>query len=92
MFCDRCGHALPSHGFICPNCGAMMNKNQIQKQQENRREENNNKRIINLLSDKYNVKKDIDYKPRKENKIIGILIILVVVIVLIVWGILKVME
>ena len=34
MFCKRCGSALPSHGFICPKCGAMMNAEQIKKQKD----------------------------------------------------------
>ncbi len=92
MYCARCGQALPSHGFICPNCGAMLNNEQIKKQQEYMREEEKNNHAINLLSDKYKVKKDNIYKTPKDNKMIGIVIILVIVVILLVIAILKVMD
>lgn len=34
MYCKRCGASLPSTGFLCTNCGFMMDTEQIKKQRE----------------------------------------------------------
>ncbi len=91
MYCNKCGAALPSHGFICKSCGAMMNSEQIKAQKEYIKE--NKKKIeVNLLSDRYNsnIKRDYRENP-KENKFLGILLIILVMIILIIVAILKVM-
>ena len=89
MFCKRCGNALPSHGFVCLNCGAMMSPEQIKEQKELMKKDNNN---VILKSDFYS-KEPINrnYEKPKDNKIVGALIILIIVIALIVFAILKVM-
>ena len=88
MFCKRCGSALPSHGFICPKCGAMMNAEQIKKQKDFNKDEKN----ITLLSDLYS-KEPIkrDYAKIKDNKYLGAVIIVLVLLGLIIFAILKVM-
>ncbi len=52
MNCKRCGAALPSHGFICKSCGAMMDSEQIKRQKEYINENKNNNEIM-LKSDLY---------------------------------------
>ena len=32
MYCKKCGAALPSTGFVCRSCGAMMDEEQIKMQ------------------------------------------------------------
>ena len=88
MFCKRCGAALPSHGFICPKCGAMMSSDQIKKQKDFNKDEKN----ITLLSDLYSkdpIKRD--YTKVKESKFLGAILIVVILIILIVLALLKVM-
>ena len=34
MYCKRCGAALPSEGYVCKSCGAMMSEEQIKMQKE----------------------------------------------------------
>ncbi len=88
MFCKRCGAPLPSHGFVCPKCGAMMSEEQI-KEQKNFNKDNKN---IILLSDLYSknpIKRD--YSKIKDNKFIGAIIIVLVLLVLIIIAIIKVM-
>ena len=94
MFCNKCGAALPSRGYICKSCGAMMSKEHIQAQKEfnlgNKRESNE----LVFLSDKFSkepINRDYGEKPR-ENKWLGVLFIVVVLIVLIIFAILKVMQ
>lgn len=91
MYCNKCGSALPSHGYICKNCGAMMSEEQIATQKSFNKE-NNNKVEVNLLTDRYNVNKTTSsFKPRKENKLVGVLFIILIVLVLIILAIIKVM-
>ncbi len=80
--------ALPSTGFICKSCGAMMSSEQIKQQKEYIKQQDNNK--VFLKSDIYN-KEPIEYKNKKENKILGALLIILIVILLIILAIFKVM-
>jgi len=92
MYCKKCGAALPSHGFICKNCGAMMDTEQIKEQKEYLKNEGNKKMEVNLLSDRYSSEPiERNYQKHKENKYLGALLIVLVVVVLIIIAILKVM-
>lgn len=93
MYCDKCGASLPSHGFICKNCGAMMSKEQIREQKNFLKENKDKKQEITFLSDRYSnepIKRDYS-RQKKENKYLGGLLILLVLIILIIIAILKVM-
>ncbi len=91
MYCKKCGAALPSHGYICKSCGAMMDTEQIKMQKNLMREQDDNK-TVQLLSDKYtNNTIDRDYKKHKENKYLGALLIILVIIIIIIIAVLKVM-
>ena len=35
MFCKKCNNPLPSEGYICKFCGALMTQEQIATQKEN---------------------------------------------------------
>lgn len=93
MYCNKCGAALPSHGFICRSCGAMMSKEQVISQKNYLKENKNKKQEITLLSDRYSnepIKRD--YSKRKvENKFLGAILIILVMVILIIIAILKVM-
>lgn len=91
MYCKKCGAALPSHGYVCKSCGTMMDIEQIKEQKEYIKNEDNKKIEVNLLSDKYR-KEPIkrDYSKRKDNKLLGALLIILVIIFLIIIAILKV--
>lgn len=92
MYCKRCGAALPSHGFVCKSCGTMMDSEQIKEQKEYMKNESNKKIEVNLLSDRYrNEPINRDYSKRKDNKLLGAILIVLVVIILIIIAILKVM-
>lgn len=90
MYCKKCGAALPSHGYICKSCGAMMDHDQIKKQKEFMKQ--NEKNSVTLLSRQYQ-KKPIEqnYKKLKENKYLGAIFILIIMIILFVLALLKVM-
>ncbi len=90
MFCKRCGAALPSEGYICKSCGAMMSEEQIKSQKEFINNENKFK--VNLMSDKYNPGGiERDYKKRKDSRYLGILLVILIMVVIIIFAILKVM-
>lgn len=92
VYCKKCGAALPSHGYICKSCGAMMSEEQIKEQKEYIKNNENKKIEITLLSDKYSRQPiQRDYKKIKENKYLGAVVIILVVLLLIVIAILKVM-
>lgn len=56
MVCKRCGHALGSNEAICPNCGAMMSKEQLEIRKELNKDKNiYQERIYNIKQkNKYN--------------------------------------
>lgn len=92
MYCKKCGAALPSHGYVCKSCGTMMDSDQIKEQKEFMKNSDNQKIELNLLSDRYRREPiNRDYSKRKDNKLLGALLIVLVVIVLIIIAILKVM-
>jgi len=92
MYCKRCGAALPSHGYVCKSCGTMMDSDQIKEQKEYMKNENNKKIEINLLSDRYRREPiNRDYTNRKDNKLLGALLIILIVVILVIIAILKVM-
>ena len=95
MYCKKCGAALPSDGFICHNCGALMSKEQIDKQNNYIREQKKNDKRVVLLSEKYNggVRRDYTLNDKKEgeNRFLGILFIGGVIIVLIIIAVIRVM-
>lgn len=77
MICKRCGAALPSDGVTCIQCGTMMSKDQIEEQKKWKEinKQNNN---IQLMSSKYGVNKEnfsYEAEPKKENKLLGLLVI-----------------
>lgn len=92
MYCKKCGSALPSTGFVCRSCGAMMDEEQIKEQKRLKADNVNGKIEVHLLSDRYS-KEPIqrDYQKQKENKYLGAILIVLVVIVLVIIAILKVM-
>ncbi len=79
MNCKRCGSPLPSSGFTCNNCGAMMDSDQIKLQKEIM---NNNIKKNDLpLSQKYGNKKEIFIgRNKEENKFRGIGIFLCILL------------
>lgn len=92
MFCKKCGAALPSTGFVCRSCGAMMDEEQIKMQKKIIEEKNKTKMEVNLLSDRYSREPIIrEYKKQKENKYLGVILIVLIVIILIIFAILRVM-
>lgn len=92
MYCKKCGSALPSQGFVCKRCGTMMDSEQIKEQKDYIKADDNKKLEVSLLSDKYSnnpIKRD--YSKRKDNKILGAILIILILITLIIIALLKVM-
>lgn len=85
MTCKNCGKPLPSEGITCKFCGALMNQDQVNFQ--NKMQEKENKRIT-LLSEKYGHKNNIEYREKKENKLLGAIIITIILLILIILTIL----
>ncbi len=91
MYCKKCGAALPSHGFVCRSCGAMMDEEQIKMQKKMMEEKDKTKIEVKLLSDQYSVEPiKRDYERRNENKYLGAVLIVLVVIILVIVAILRV--
>lgn len=92
MYCKKCGAALPSHGYVCKTCGTMMDSDQIKEQKEYLKSEEKNKIEVNFISDRYrNEPINRDYTKRKDNKLLGAILIILIIIVLIIIAVLKVM-
>ena len=92
MYCKKCGAALPSRGFICKSCGALMDGDQIKMQKEYMQNEENKKIELNFLSDRYsNNPINREFNKVKENKYLGAVLIIIILMVIIIFAILKVM-
>ena len=92
MYCKKCGAALPSTGFVCRSCGAMMEEEQIKMQKKFQEEKNKTKIEVNLLSDQYRREPvNRNFEKQKESKYLGAILIVLVVIILVILAILKVM-
>lgn len=92
MICNRCGSALPSDGVVCKQCGAMMNKEQIEEQKKWNEINKQHNQTVKLMSSKYNVNKDkfrYENEPKKENKLAGLLVIIGVLFVVIIIAAIK---
>ncbi len=84
MFCKKCNNPLPSEGYICKFCGALMTQEQIATQKENMKN-NIGKGNPNYLSKKFGRTKEVEYNTYKDNKSVmgaAMLIIFVFLIVL----------
>ncbi len=68
MQCKKCGQTLSGTGFICSNCGMMMDIDQIKEQKEKMKMEQKMNSL--LVSEKYG-HKDFIYQKREEKKIQG---------------------
>lgn len=80
MKCKNCGNPLPGSGLVCKFCGALMDREQINYQ--NKMKDKENQRIM-LLSEKYGHENKIEYREKKENKILGLAVILIILVFLI---------
>ncbi len=85
MFCKKCGATLGSKSYICPSCGTLMSKDQIEMLKEINK--NNDIKQPVYLSSLFGVKRDIKY--REDNSynntvlfIIGFIFILLLIILL----------
>lgn len=85
MFCEKCNSALPSDGYVCLHCGALMTKSQIEMQKK-LREEKRKFASPNYMSAKFGSKREFEYNNSSNNYIIVVcsLIILMVIFVIIV--------
>ncbi len=87
MICKRCGAALPSTGFLCTNCGFMMDAEQIKKQKElmqaNKRQNN-----VEMISERYGKNKVLYQRREKERHSIFKPILFLFLLLLFLFGIL----
>jgi len=86
MICNRCGSALPNDGVTCIQCGAMMSKEQIEEQKKWKELNKEHNKKVNLMSNKYNVNKEnfsYDEEPKKENKLLGLLVVVGVFLIIV---------
>ena len=88
MFCKRCGASLPSTGFLCTNCGFMMDTEQI-KQQKEFMKENKQGKNVEMISERYGKNKILYQKREKEkNSILKSALFLFFLLFLLVAGVL----
>ncbi len=82
MFCNKCGGALPSKGIVCPHCGTLMSKDQVEINKS--LEEENRKKGFKpeYLSDKFGVKKNIEFRKVSSGNYVAIVIVLLMLIFL----------
>ena len=82
MQCKRCGKALGTDRGICPFCGAMLTRSQMEIYKKDKKE-----RMMEteLLTEKYG-EKPVYYEKRQnsENKVLGIVIILGIILIFLV--------
>lgn len=83
MNCKRCGFPLPSSGYVCTNCGTMMDSEQIKMQKERMATNPNS-----MFAQPYQ-KKEVLYQKREEDKkkYTGILFLIIIVLLLLLIGI-----
>ena len=82
MHCKYCGHALPSSGIICPNCGKTISKEELQLQKANKLEN----------WDEYSNQNTAKYKSEQAkdpNRVKAYLFLILVIAVLILIAVLK---
>ncbi len=75
MICENCGSNLPTKGMICPHCGYMLNKKQVDMQKSINEENRKKGTTIEYASDKYGIKKD--YNLKKDNSYLKIYIAII---------------
>lgn len=79
MHCKKCGKAIGTDRGICPFCGAMLSKEQMEIYKQDKRE---NMMNPELLTEKYGEKPVYYEKSKSDNKLIGIILILGVILIL----------
>ncbi len=77
MICNRCGGTLPLNGAVCPHCGVVLSKEQIEFIKENK----NNNMKKEYLSDHFGVKKDIDFRSKDKSYIYAYIFIFIVLVI-----------
>ena len=81
MNCKRCGSVLPSEGFVCKVCGAMMDNEQIKSQKANLKSKIGQ---IPILMSEQNGKHKIEYNSESPNKGMMAAIMLIIIIFLVI--------
>lgn len=82
MFCKRCNNPLPSEGFVCKFCGALMSEDQIKMQKENMK--NNSLKGVTTNS-KYRSFNKIKYNTNNDNKpLMGAAMLIVIVFLIVI--------
>lgn len=80
MHCKRCGKAIGTDRGICPFCGAMLSKDQMEIYKQDKKE---SMQKAELLTEKYgNQKTYYEKSSANENKLIGLLVILGILVIL----------
>ena len=83
MHCKRCGKAIGTDRGICPFCGAMLSKDQMEIYKQDKKE---NMYKPEMLTEKYGEKPQVYEKRPNDTKyvwiIIGLFVILLVLIIL----------
>lgn len=70
MVCKKCGVELPRTGFVCTNCGCMMDAQQI-KEQKRRAKYSDNNFKHGFFMEQYGLNKML-FQKREEKKNFGI--------------------
>ena len=82
MKCNKCGSPLPSSGIECKFCGALMSKEQINKNMQDGIKQD---KRIELLSEKYGRENKIEYREENEtNRAMYVSIIIIILFLVVV--------
>lgn len=80
MHCKRCGKALGTDRGICPFCGAMLSKSQMNQYKKDKLEK---MKYAELLTEKYG-EKPVYYEKQKsiDNKLIILIVVLGIILLI----------
>ena len=87
MHCKRCGKAIGTDRGICPFCGAMLSKEQMEIYKQDKRE---NMFKPEMITEKYGEKPQFYEKRKDDSKflwvILGLFIILIIAVIVLIFS------
>jgi len=88
MVCKNCGATLPARGVVCAACQNTMAPDQIEGIRQMNKAQTNGAKVVPIkpIKDDYYNQNPLslgEYKPQKENKLLGALIILIILVIVI---------
>ncbi len=86
MICEKCGSAIPTNSFVCPNCNAIMSKSQIEKQKQFREERRKKITSPEYMSEKYGSKREFILNNDKDYSyiyVVGVIVFILLIVTIV---------